>query len=130
MLLQDFLEDKKITLREGEALCLPPVWDWSQQLSIRDQALFNNPIYVGKPAPYAHNGAVKSFRRTKVSGSAASGKDGKMAAATSCHVSLEIQPIGSFSTGKGNMFLSYWVIITGNQVPPSDEMFNSLTFQN
>ena len=52
-----------------------------------------------------------------------------MSAATSCHVSMEIQPIGSFSTGKGNMFLSYWVIISGNQVPPSDEMFNSLTFQ-
>ncbi|CAL8364679.1 unnamed protein product [Gadus morhua 'NCC'] len=63
--MHDFLEDKKITLGEGEELCLPPVWDWSQQLSVTDQALFNNPIYVGKAAPYAHNGAVKSFRRTK-----------------------------------------------------------------
>jgi len=47
---------------------LPPVWEWSQQLFIKDQALFNNPIYVGKGARYVHNGAVKSFRRTKVSG--------------------------------------------------------------
>lgn len=66
--LQDFLKDKNITLGEGEMLCLPPVWEWSQQLFIKDQALFNNPIYVGKGARNVHNGAVKSFRRTKVSG--------------------------------------------------------------
>ncbi|CAL8351795.1 unnamed protein product [Merluccius merluccius] len=62
-----FLEDKNITLGEGEALCFPPVWEWSQQLFIKDQTLFNNPIYVGKGARNVHNGTVKSFRRTKVS---------------------------------------------------------------
>ncbi|KAG7274275.1 hypothetical protein CRUP_037202 [Coryphaenoides rupestris] len=63
--MTDFLKDKNITLGEGEVLCLPPVWEWSQQLFIKDQALFNNPIYVGKGARYIHNGPVKSFRRTK-----------------------------------------------------------------
>lgn len=65
--LQDFAKSKCIPLGEEKALRFPPVWDWSQQFTPKDQALFNNPMYVGKGATCVQNGAVKSFRRTKVS---------------------------------------------------------------
>lgn len=61
----DFAKGKSPPLGEERAPRLPPVWDWSQQFSLKDQALFNNPMYVGKGAPCVHNGAVKSFKRTK-----------------------------------------------------------------
>ncbi|KAJ7986127.1 hypothetical protein DPEC_G00347570 [Dallia pectoralis] len=61
----DFAQSKCIPLGEEKALRFPPVWDWSQQFSLKDQALFNNPMYVGKGATCVQNGAVKSFRRTK-----------------------------------------------------------------
>lgn len=44
----------------------PPVWNWSQQFSIKDLTLFNNPMYVGKGAACVQNGEVKTFKRTKV----------------------------------------------------------------
>uniref|UniRef100_A0A673JMJ5 Myotubularin-related protein 10-like n=1 Tax=Sinocyclocheilus rhinocerous TaxID=307959 RepID=A0A673JMJ5_9TELE len=42
-------------------------WDWSQQFSLKDQTLFNNPLYVGKIATCVQNGTVKTFthRRSK-----------------------------------------------------------------
>uniref|UniRef100_A0A6Q2YTW2 Myotubularin phosphatase domain-containing protein n=1 Tax=Esox lucius TaxID=8010 RepID=A0A6Q2YTW2_ESOLU len=61
----DFAKSKCIPLGEEKALRFPPVWDWSQQFTLKDQALFNNPMYVGKGATCVQNGAVKSFRRTK-----------------------------------------------------------------
>ncbi|KAM4630633.1 myotubularin-related protein 10 [Polymixia lowei] len=63
--LMDFAKSKNIPAGEEKVLRFPPVWDWAQQFSIRDQALFNNPMYVGKGATCVQNGAVKSFRRTK-----------------------------------------------------------------
>lgn len=64
---QDFAKSKSIHLGEEKVLGFPPVWDWSQQFSLKDQTLFNNPMYVGKGATCVQNGAVKSFKRTKVS---------------------------------------------------------------
>ncbi|XP_062327111.1 myotubularin-related protein 10 [Osmerus eperlanus] len=61
----DFAKSKSIHLGEEKVLGFPPVWDWSQQFSLKDQALFNNPMYVGKGATCVQNGAVKSFKRTK-----------------------------------------------------------------
>ncbi|CAB1339413.1 unnamed protein product [Coregonus sp. 'balchen'] len=61
----DFAKSKCIPLGKETALRFPPVWDWSQQFTPKDQALFNNPMYVGKGATCVQNGAVKSFRRTK-----------------------------------------------------------------
>ncbi|XP_064849541.1 myotubularin-related protein 10-like [Oncorhynchus masou masou] len=61
----DFAKSKCIPMGEEKALRFPPVWDWSQQFTPKDQALFNNPMYVGKGATCVQNGAVKSFRRTK-----------------------------------------------------------------
>ncbi|XP_056134069.1 myotubularin-related protein 10 [Lampris incognitus] len=63
--LLEFAKSKRIAVGEEEVLRFPPVWEWSQQFSLRDQALFNNPMYVGKGATCVQNGAVKSFRRTK-----------------------------------------------------------------
>ncbi|XP_071387756.1 myotubularin-related protein 10 isoform X2 [Centroberyx affinis] len=63
--LTDFAKSKSIRLGEEKVLHFPPVWDWSQQFSIKDQTLFNNPMYVGKGATCVQNGAVKTFRRTK-----------------------------------------------------------------
>ncbi|KAL4660776.1 myotubularin-related protein 10-like [Arapaima gigas] len=65
---QDFARNRNLFMGEEKMLRFPPVWDWSQQFSLRDQALFNNPIYVGKSAaPRVQNGAVKTFKRTKKS---------------------------------------------------------------
>ncbi|KAM6981235.1 myotubularin-related protein 10 [Aplochiton taeniatus] len=61
----EFVKSKSILLGQEKALRFPPVWDWSQQFSPKDQALFNNPMYVGKGATCVQNGAVKSFRRSK-----------------------------------------------------------------
>ncbi|KAM8878035.1 myotubularin-related protein 10 isoform 1-T2 [Synchiropus picturatus] len=63
--LMDFARLKAIPQGEDQSIYFPPVWDWSQQFSIKDQTLFNNPMYVGKGAAYVQNGEVKSFRRTK-----------------------------------------------------------------
>lgn len=67
---QDFALSKSISLGQEKVLQFPPVWDWSQQYSLKDQALFNNPLYVGKSAPCVHNGTVRTFthKRSKVRG--------------------------------------------------------------
>ncbi|KAG5839386.1 hypothetical protein ANANG_G00204440 [Anguilla anguilla] len=62
---REFAQNKNIPLGEDKALRFPPVWDWSQQFSLKDQALFNSPMYVGKGATCVQNGAVKTFRRKK-----------------------------------------------------------------
>ncbi|KAL6461415.1 hypothetical protein MHYP_G00295590 [Metynnis hypsauchen] len=64
---RDFALSKSISLGKDQSLRFPPVWDWSQQFSLKDQALFNNPLYVGKSAPCVHNGTVRTFahRRSK-----------------------------------------------------------------
>ncbi|KAG7468029.1 hypothetical protein MATL_G00138400 [Megalops atlanticus] len=62
---RDFARSKNIPLGKDKALRFPPVWDWSQQFTLKDQSLFNSPLYVGKGAPCVQNGAVKSFKRTK-----------------------------------------------------------------
>ncbi|XP_062380123.1 myotubularin-related protein 10 isoform X2 [Sardina pilchardus] len=64
---RDFARSRSIPLGQEQALRFPPVWDWSQQFSPKDQTLFNNPLYVGKSATYVQNGAVKTFKRTKKS---------------------------------------------------------------
>lgn len=63
---QDFAKNKAIPQGENPVVYFPPVWEWSQQFSIKDQTLFNNPMYVGKGAACVQNGEVKTFRRTKV----------------------------------------------------------------
>ncbi|XP_076011783.1 myotubularin-related protein 10 [Genypterus blacodes] len=63
--LMDFAKNKGIHVSEEKVLHFPPVWEWSQQFSIKDQTLFNNPMYVGKGAACVQNGAVKTFRRFK-----------------------------------------------------------------
>ncbi|XP_077569793.1 myotubularin-related protein 10 [Stigmatopora nigra] len=67
--LMDFARNKAIPQGEDPVVYFPPVWDWSQQFSAKDQTLFNNPMYVGKGAACVHNGEVKSFKRTKKYGS-------------------------------------------------------------
>nr|XP_057945612.1 myotubularin-related protein 10 isoform X2 [Doryrhamphus excisus] len=67
--LMDFARNKAIPQGEDPVVYFPPVWDWSQQFSLKDQTLFNNPMYVGKGAACVLNGEVKSFRRTKKYGS-------------------------------------------------------------
>lgn len=64
---RDFASSKSIHLGQDQALRFPPVWDWSQQFSLKDQTLFNNPLYVGKIATCLQNGTVKTFthRRSK-----------------------------------------------------------------
>ncbi|KAM4596462.1 myotubularin-related protein 10 isoform 1-T3 [Fundulus diaphanus] len=64
-LLQDFAKNKAIPQDENHAVFFPPVWNWSQQFSSRDQTLFNNPMYVGKGAACVQNGEVKTFQRSK-----------------------------------------------------------------
>lgn len=64
--LQDFAKNKAIPQGEDQIVYFPPVWNWSQQFSTKDQTLFNNPMYVGKGAACVQNGEVKTFRRTKV----------------------------------------------------------------
>lgn len=66
MCLQDFAKNKAIPPGEDQTVYFPPVWNWSQQFSTKDQTLFNNPMYVGKGAACVQNGEVKTFRRTKV----------------------------------------------------------------
>ncbi|XP_075965922.1 myotubularin-related protein 10 [Anarhichas minor] len=63
--LMDFAKNKAIPQGEDQVVYFPPVWDWSQQFSTKDQTLFNNPMYVGKGAACVQNGEVKTFRRTK-----------------------------------------------------------------
>lgn len=55
---------------DEKGLKFPSVWDWSLQFTAKDRTLFLNPLYVGKSTPCMQNGAVKSFRRTKVNGHA------------------------------------------------------------
>ncbi|XP_056100115.1 myotubularin-related protein 10 [Rhinichthys klamathensis goyatoka] len=64
---RDFASSKSIHLGQDQALRFPSVWDWSQQFSLKDQTLFNNPLYVGKIATCVQNGTVKTFthRRSK-----------------------------------------------------------------
>ncbi|MGH0140004.1 UNVERIFIED_CONTAM: hypothetical protein FKN15_021684 [Acipenser sinensis] len=62
---REFARSKNIHLGEEKVLQFPSVWDWSQQFTAKDQALFNNPLYVGKSATCVQNGAVKTFKRTK-----------------------------------------------------------------
>ncbi|KAL4613372.1 myotubularin-related protein 10-like [Arapaima gigas] len=62
---REFAQSKNITLGEGKTLCFPTVWDWDQQFSRKDQALFNSPLYVGKGTSCIHSGTVKTFKRTK-----------------------------------------------------------------
>lgn len=64
-LLHDFAKNKAIPQGEDQTVFFPPVWKWSQQYSVRDQTLFNNPMYVGKGASCVQNGEVKSFHRSK-----------------------------------------------------------------
>lgn len=63
--LMDFAKNKAIPQGEDPVVYFPPVWDWSQQFSIKDQTLFNNPMYIGKGAACVQNGEVKTFKRTK-----------------------------------------------------------------
>ncbi|XP_068429432.1 myotubularin-related protein 10 [Clinocottus analis] len=63
--LMDFAKNKAIPQGEDQVVYFPPVWDWSQQFSAKDQTLFNNPTYVGKAAACVQNGEVKTFRRSK-----------------------------------------------------------------
>ncbi|MGH0166422.1 UNVERIFIED_CONTAM: hypothetical protein FKN15_050858 [Acipenser sinensis] len=62
---REFARSKNIHLGDEKVLQFPSVWDWSQQFTAKDQALFNNPLYVGKSATCVQNGAVKTFKRTK-----------------------------------------------------------------
>ncbi|MBN3275705.1 MTMRA protein, partial [Polyodon spathula] len=62
---REFARGKNIHLGDEKVLWFPSVWDWSQQFTAKDQALFNNPLYVGKSATCVQNGAVKTFKRTK-----------------------------------------------------------------
>ncbi|XP_029316251.1 myotubularin-related protein 10 isoform X2 [Cottoperca gobio] len=63
--MMDFAKNKAIPQGEDQVVYFPPVWDWSQQFSTKDQTLFNNPMYVGKGVACVQNGEVKTFRRTK-----------------------------------------------------------------
>ncbi|KAI2662660.1 Myotubularin-related protein 10 [Labeo rohita] len=60
---RDFASSKSIHLGQDQALRFPPVWDWSQQFSLKDQTLFNNPLYVGKIATCVQNG-TKNYSST------------------------------------------------------------------
>lgn len=64
--LQDFAKTKAIPQGEDQVVYFPPVWEWSQQFSTKDQTLFNNPMYIGKGVACVQKGEVKTFRRTKV----------------------------------------------------------------
>ncbi|XP_054858528.1 myotubularin-related protein 10 isoform X1 [Eublepharis macularius] len=61
----EFAISKNIQLGDEKGLKFPSVWDWSLQHTLRDRMLFHNPLYIGKSTPCVHNGAVKSFKRTK-----------------------------------------------------------------
>ncbi|KAF7211941.1 myotubularin-related protein 10 [Nothobranchius furzeri] len=60
-ILMDFAKNKAIAVTEDLSAFFPPVWEWSQQFSREDQALFNNPLFVGR----VQKGEMKTFRRTK-----------------------------------------------------------------
>ncbi|XP_047436879.1 myotubularin-related protein 10 isoform X1 [Mugil cephalus] len=60
--LMEFAKSKAIPQGEDQVVYFPPVWEWSQQFSTKDQTLFNNPMYIGKGV---QKGEVKTFRRTK-----------------------------------------------------------------
>lgn len=64
--LQEFAISKNIQLGDEKGLRFPCVWDWSLQFTHRDRLLFHNPLYIGKSAPCVQNGAVKTFKRSKV----------------------------------------------------------------
>lgn len=64
--LQEFAISKNIQLGDEKGLRFPCVWDWSLQFTSRDRLLFHNPLYIGKSSPCVQNGAVKSFKRSKV----------------------------------------------------------------
>ncbi|XP_078251043.1 myotubularin-related protein 12 isoform X1 [Rhinoraja longicauda] len=55
---QMLCEDRNILSR---SLKLPTVWEWSVQFENSVQALFNNPLYIGKPKP----GNVRRSQRVK-----------------------------------------------------------------
>ncbi|KAM9408945.1 myotubularin-related protein 10 isoform 2-T2 [Pholidichthys leucotaenia] len=63
--LLEFAKSKAIPQGEDQAVFFPPVWEWAQQFSTKDQTLFNNPLYVGKGATRFQNGEVKTFTRSK-----------------------------------------------------------------
>lgn len=66
--LQEFAISKNIQLGDEKGLRFPCVWDWSLQFTSRDRLLFHNPLYIGKSGPSVHNGALRSFKRSKVIG--------------------------------------------------------------
>uniref|UniRef100_A0A674GRJ6 Myotubularin-related protein 10 n=2 Tax=Taeniopygia guttata TaxID=59729 RepID=A0A674GRJ6_TAEGU len=61
----EFAISKNIQLGDEKGLRFPCVWDWSLQFTSRDRLLFHNPLYIGKSAPSVHNGALRSFKRSK-----------------------------------------------------------------
>ncbi|XP_056425798.1 myotubularin-related protein 10 [Hyla sarda] len=61
----EFAIGKNIQLGDEKGLKFPSVWNWSLQFSLKDRALFNNPLYIGKSVPSVQNGITKSFKRTK-----------------------------------------------------------------
>uniref|UniRef100_A0A8C6TF69 Myotubularin related protein 10 n=1 Tax=Neogobius melanostomus TaxID=47308 RepID=A0A8C6TF69_9GOBI len=63
--LTEFAKTKAIPPGEDQSVYFPPVWEWSQQFSAKEQTLFNNPMYVGKSVARVQNGEVKTFKRTK-----------------------------------------------------------------
>lgn len=63
--LTEFAKTKAIPPGEEQRVYFPPVWEWSQQFSAKEQTLFNNPMYVGKSVACVQNGEVRTFRRTK-----------------------------------------------------------------
>ena len=63
---QEFAKTKAIPPGEEQSVYFPPVWEWSQQFSAKEQTLFNNPMYVGKSVACVQNGEVRTFSRTKV----------------------------------------------------------------
>lgn len=63
--LTDFAKTRTIPHEEEQSVYFPPVWEWSQQFSAKEQTLFNNPMYVGKSVACVQNGEVRTFRRTK-----------------------------------------------------------------
>ncbi|XP_017260964.1 myotubularin-related protein 10 isoform X2 [Kryptolebias marmoratus] len=63
--LMEFIKNKAIPQREDQSVVFPPVWEWSQQFSNREQTLFSNLLFVGRGAAAVQKGEVKNFRRIK-----------------------------------------------------------------
>uniref|UniRef100_H3BGG1 Myotubularin related protein 10 n=1 Tax=Latimeria chalumnae TaxID=7897 RepID=H3BGG1_LATCH len=61
----EFAISKNIQLGDEKGLKFPSVWEWSLQFTVKEQTLFNNPLYVGKSVTCVQNGSVKYFKRTK-----------------------------------------------------------------